>query len=613
MSAICGIIEFNETRINIRKLEKIATASTDPICNTVSLFKKDNVGIAYIDEARKNSTSRNTGILVTDDGTVITGVVKLYNRRELLSRLNEKENALPTDLDLLSAIWKRWGLRGIEFLLGDFSLVIWIRTSSTLMLIRDAMGAYGLSYYKKGDSLVFASELSVLVDAVEGGAQLHEKNLARMIAGEKIDAEETLFASIRHCPPAHVLTFRRNSEDRHTVWQLDHSKSIRYANKTDYFEHFSDLLLRSLRHRLSDSLPVSISLSGGLDSMLLCSLLVELMGSDAVKTYSNVFHACAKCDESKRIELFTSSLGLDAQLINADDCWTFSKRSAWPIPYEHPWTNYFVQLQLGISRAAGSSGHVQLVHGDFGDAIGTSITPVALDILLACEPHRMLPYLSSLPNGLQLSKELWNPRIRSLVSRHVKPLIRLLVAEKKRQRHSLGFRSQALLGDDDRNNSVEPSIMSPAKLRRLHLLTDQSWSLGLSLSRRRLFGQFNVDPVYPYMDKDLVEYVYAIPSEIVGVPGNPRRLQRETLENRHAWLSFHSYKKADFGELATQGIIAEERQYVESLAKTCRLVADGWVDGAWMFEALNETTMSSKFQKLCHLLHIEQWYRQVAK
>ena len=173
---------------------------------------------------------------------------------------------------------------------------------------------------------------------------------------------------------------------------------------------------------------------------------------------------------------------------------------------------------------------------------------MALDILLACEPHRMLPYLSSLPNGLQLSKELWNPRIRSLVSRHVKPLIRLLVAEKKRQRHSLGFRSQALLGDDDRNNSVEPSIMSPAKLRRLHLLTDQSWSLGLSLSRRRLFGQFNVDPVYPYMDKDLVEYVYAIPSEIVGVPGNPRRLQRETLENRHAWLSFHSYKKADFGE-----------------------------------------------------------------
>jgi asparagine synthase (glutamine-hydrolysing) len=87
---------------------------------------------------------------------VITWDGRLDNRDELMPQLH-------TDLAIVAAAFERWRTDSFAKLIGDWALAIWNQGDRSLVLARDYVGIRHLFYYPKQESVVWCTNLAVLV------------------------------------------------------------------------------------------------------------------------------------------------------------------------------------------------------------------------------------------------------------------------------------------------------------------------------------------------------------------------------------------------------------------------------------------------------------------
>src|SRR6185437_5225251 len=80
-----------------------------------------------------NPHRSSSGMVAAWDG-------RLDNRDDLLLRLGQPLGGSASDVGIALAVFERWGVEGLRFLIGDWSIAIWDRPLRTLHLARDYMG-----------------------------------------------------------------------------------------------------------------------------------------------------------------------------------------------------------------------------------------------------------------------------------------------------------------------------------------------------------------------------------------------------------------------------------------------------------------------------------------
>ena len=76
---------------------------------------------------------------------------RIDNREDLLIRVGGPAAAARSDADLALAIFERWGSAGLEWIVGEWSLVVWDAAARTAHLAREYMGARPLYYCASPD------------------------------------------------------------------------------------------------------------------------------------------------------------------------------------------------------------------------------------------------------------------------------------------------------------------------------------------------------------------------------------------------------------------------------------------------------------------------------
>jgi asparagine synthase (glutamine-hydrolysing) len=214
---------------------------------------------------------------------------EIYNYIELREELQKNGYSFhsKTDTEVIAAAYDCWQDDCVEYFDGMFAFAIWDNEDEVLFAARDRFGEKPFFYNYQESTFTFASEMKALWAAgIERTPNL--KLLFNFITIGYTDnpdkPEETFYENIYKLPPAHRLSFytHQNELNIDQYWEVNAENINEKISDTDAVEKFNYLLQGSVKKRLRSDVAIGTSLSGGLDSSSIVSLINPLTSFTAV-------------------------------------------------------------------------------------------------------------------------------------------------------------------------------------------------------------------------------------------------------------------------------------------------------------------------------------------
>ena len=272
-----------------------------------------SVGLGHVRLSIIDLSARGHQPMVAADDRVITFNGEIYNYLELRRELKElgyKFNS-DTDTEVILAAYSQWGENCVERFIGMWAFAIW--DGERLFLSRDRLGKKPLYLYQDTSCgfLTFASEIKGLRNIFGVPWRADERTVFRFMAFAEMEREgNTFYHGIRELSPGSSLIYIPGENESHLkrYWVLSDQQYDVYEREA--INKTSELLHESLQLRLRSDAPLGLSLSGGLDSTLLLSLMNEA-GMDRPLVFSSGYSEPGY-SETKYIDIATRHLGCDS-------------------------------------------------------------------------------------------------------------------------------------------------------------------------------------------------------------------------------------------------------------------------------------------------------------
>ena len=208
---------------------------------------------------------------------VFTGDVRIDNRDDLISRLRlDSKPGLTTDAEVIVAAYYKWGERCPEYLIGDFSFLLWDERKRSLFCARDLSGIKQFYYHRSSNYIVFSNNLEAILESGLVPRDLDSEVVALYyLSSTYSHPEKTKFSSVKKLPPACRLTADVNGSRVGTYWRPEEVEAVRFATFDRYVERFRELLDDSVRCRMRTSYGLVTHLTGGLDSSAITATVAQ--------------------------------------------------------------------------------------------------------------------------------------------------------------------------------------------------------------------------------------------------------------------------------------------------------------------------------------------------
>ncbi|MBI1838100.1 MAG: asparagine synthase (glutamine-hydrolyzing) [Flavobacteriia bacterium] len=232
---------------------------------------------------------------------------EIYNYVELRKELeNEFTFKTDTDTEVLLNAYIKWGEEFLNRLNGMFALAIYDRIESKLFCARDRFGVKPFYYYKDKNRFIFASEPKAIIAILKQKPKADFQRIYDFLVFNRTDHDEsTFFEGIKKLTHGHTISIQ-NKEFNISKWYnlREEAKKVSFTNPTEYYQ----MLQSSINIRLRSDVPVGLTLSGGLDSSAIASILIHDFHKSDLNTFSAVYGQDKKGDESKYINLYKDEL-----------------------------------------------------------------------------------------------------------------------------------------------------------------------------------------------------------------------------------------------------------------------------------------------------------------
>jgi asparagine synthase (glutamine-hydrolysing) len=214
---------------------------------------------------------------------VVTFNGEIYNFHDIRHELEDRGYRFNTgtDTEVIPAAYLEWGLECVERFNGMWAFALYDSTRKQIVLSRDRFGEKPLYYRLQDRKLIFASEIkAILVHPIPRRANL--KVVADYLFwGTANQGIETFFQDIWMLPPAHNAIF-----DLQTGRLALHKYyEPQPGNRRVTADEFHNALRKSVSSRLISDVPISVSLSSGIDSTSVAALTAKST-TNSVKAFT---------------------------------------------------------------------------------------------------------------------------------------------------------------------------------------------------------------------------------------------------------------------------------------------------------------------------------------
>lgn len=206
---------------------------------------------------------------------------EIYNFRQLRKDLQEQGESFRTtsDTEVLLALFARHGRQMLRLLRGMFAIAIWDDLAHEMFLARDPYGIKPLYYAQSKEGLLFASQVKGLLASNLIVQEVEPAGLAGFYLWGCVPEPWTLFRGIHALPAGSWMRVRSGEVEGPVIWD-DIRERWRRPNpslpETELQHVVRQAVTDSVRAHLVSDVPVSILLSGGIDSGTIAGLVSQL-------------------------------------------------------------------------------------------------------------------------------------------------------------------------------------------------------------------------------------------------------------------------------------------------------------------------------------------------
>jgi asparagine synthase (glutamine-hydrolysing) len=296
---------------------------------------------------------------------------EIYNYVELREELAARGAVFATssDTEVLVAAWAAWGKQSLERLEGMFAFVLFDRVENKLYAARDPFGIKPLYIAATGKEVLLCSEIGPLIERFDDRTY-NRANAARILRwGFDEGSADTLVKDIERIPPGSchsidLRTLERCEECR--FFDLDAIKQEDWSFE-EARETLSRTFIRSVERHMRADVPISFSLSGGIDSSAIVCC-AHALGLQRPRTFTYVPSDDA-ISELPWAELAIRRTGADASFIRPTRHDVVSNLPFVTRMQGEPFGTLSIFAQNEVYRAVRASGIKVILNGQGADEL----------------------------------------------------------------------------------------------------------------------------------------------------------------------------------------------------------------------------------------------------
>jgi asparagine synthase (glutamine-hydrolysing) len=202
------------------------------------------------------------GLSERPDGSVCSWDGRIDNRQALLSQTGLSADC--TDAVVVHELYARYGVAGLGKAVGDWSLVIWDALRREIVLASDFAGIRPLYYHRAANGVFWSSSLDDMVRWTGSGALDADYAASFLVRGKA--AGRTPYAGILPAPAGGAVSVSEVKTAARAFWTLPIDRRVQLRDEREYEERLRDLFREAVRSRMAVGAPTCAELSGGLDS-----------------------------------------------------------------------------------------------------------------------------------------------------------------------------------------------------------------------------------------------------------------------------------------------------------------------------------------------------------
>ena len=619
MCGFAGIIDLNHLDINDDLSRRMRSALK-------ILYPRgpDQNGVAT-DEYSYLVHARLSIIDITDSGKqpihkynktlVYNG--EIYNYQEIKIQLQKYGYKFfsNTDTEVLIAAWDKWGEDTLKYINGMYAFAIWDKSNKKLTLVRDPYGKKPLLYSINNNKIAFASDLKSL-EKITNCDEINPLAVESLFKLRFIHDPLTIYKNVYKLKPGHIINFTKENVQSRKWYNLKNTLKVG-TNKHLISKNIRDYFDAAVKRRLVSDVDLGVFLSGGLDSSLIVSSLAEqgynlpcfTMGFAGASNYYEERPQAERLARYYRMEHHAFEISENSllkklpEIFNASDE-PFADTSALP----------FYMLSNEVSSKV-----KVVLSGDGGDEIFGGYRK-HLGEKWSSVPYLIPKFIRNIIIKLLIENKNTN---YGEISRRIRRY--LMNISKDGSERQAGWLEQ--INEDSIKKLLGRNIEYTKNLLEIYrmpfkdpinamLAADLGFSLpgDMLVKADRMSMANSLEVRSPFLDKELVEYVFAIPGKLKIGNFKGKKLLKESFQNRLPKWSMKLAKKgfevpiADWLKNNLKNMVDDScsKKSLDKLGIINHNIVDNWRQG--LYSGKRDTSW-----QLWTLISYKQWLEAKGK
>ncbi|MBN2482645.1 MAG: asparagine synthase (glutamine-hydrolyzing) [Candidatus Omnitrophica bacterium] len=311
MCGFAGYIDFERSPATTFQVREMSQAIAHRGTDEIGIFSTNSFAAVHSRLVTIGSSGGQQPMCDRAEKTILVYNGELYNYREIREILQRKGYAFESDSDteVILNSYKEWGEGCVGRFNGIFSFCLFDKFKNVLYMARDHLGVKPLYYYRRHQSLFFASEISALLCNQQIPRELDYTAFAQYLSLNYVPGPLTLFKGIHQLEPGTYVSFSPEEMRKVQYWDILENEKKEYTQKKQYEERFECLLEDAVHKRTIGVPQQGVLLSGGIDSSAISYFLDQ--DSRPLSTFSLGFREKKFDDNRRYAQWFSRQLKTD--------------------------------------------------------------------------------------------------------------------------------------------------------------------------------------------------------------------------------------------------------------------------------------------------------------
>ncbi|MGD8373326.1 MAG: asparagine synthase (glutamine-hydrolyzing) [Candidatus Woesebacteria bacterium] len=294
---MCGIAGYYGFKKDESLLKAMNNAQAHRGPDGEGYFTDENIGLAHVRLAIIDRAHGKQPLYNKDRTLSVVFNGEIYNYLELKDELEQAgyKFATNSDTEVIVHAYAAWGEEAFDRFNGMFAFALYDKSAQKLLLVRDHFGIKPLYFANLGDvkkpQILFASEIKALLATKKVEKKPNDRVIYRYLKFRiHEDSDQTFFDGINKLMPGEMMAISKDGAQISRYTRLDEELVEQSLKNQDYDQQSVDeyhrRLTDAIKIRLQSEVPVGTSFSGGLDSSTVVAVVNSLMKQDAKSTDS---------------------------------------------------------------------------------------------------------------------------------------------------------------------------------------------------------------------------------------------------------------------------------------------------------------------------------------